>query len=99
MLLNGTTWDNFEDGRLLRQYDPLSPYLFIMVAKVLRRSFTMLVGLGSLKGIMLATTLTLEAIQQFVDDTFFSENPLSRKPGLGGPSSPIMRISQVKKLT
>lgn len=70
VLLNGTPWGNFEVGRVLRQGEPLSPYLFIMVVKVLGREVCRLVVLGDLKGIQPATTLMLEVIQQFVDNTF-----------------------------
>ena len=61
----------------LRQGDPLSPYLFIMVAKVLGRSFSKLVNKICVKGIKPTTTTDTKVLQQFVDDTFlFGESSI-----------------------
>ena len=77
VLLNGTPWGNFQDGRSLRQGDPLSPYLFIMVAEVLGRSSCMLAELGDIEGIKPATTLPPKVIQKFIDNTFlFGESSI-----------------------
>ena len=70
VLLNGSPWGNFAAEKGLRQGDPLSPYLFIMVAEVLGRSFYKLVSMDCVKGVEPATTTETKVIQKFVDDTF-----------------------------
>ena len=48
-----------------------------MVAEVLGKLVCKLAALGDLKGIQLATALSLEVIQQFLDDTFlFGESSI-----------------------
>lgn len=77
VLLNGSPWGNFEVERGLRQGDPLSPYLFIIVAEVMGRSFTKLVNTRCVKGIKPTTSVEAEVLQQFVDDTFiFGESSI-----------------------
>ncbi len=39
MMVNGSSWGNFGGERGLREGDPIFPYFFIMVAKVLGRGF------------------------------------------------------------
>ena len=72
VMVNGSSWGNFGGERGLRQGDPISPYLFIMVVEVLGRAFKRNLEGGIIKGIKIASTLPLEVIQQFLDDTFLS---------------------------
>ena len=58
--------------RGLRQGDPISPYLFIMVAKVFGRAFKRKWEGGIIKGIKPTSTLPPKVIQKFVDDSFLS---------------------------
>ena len=70
-------WGNLMAGKGLRQGNPLLPYLFIMIAEVLGRSFYKLVDSGCIKGVKPATNVEVEVIQQFVDDTFlFGESSI-----------------------
>lgn len=73
VMVNGSPWGNFGGERGLRQGDPISPYLFIMVAEVLGSLFLRKMEGGEIKGIKPTSTLLPEVIQQFVDDTFLSE--------------------------
>lgn len=70
ILINGTPRGCFKAEKGIRQDDPLSPYLFIMIAKVLNRNVTHLVTNGRLQGFKAASMLPPSNIQQFVDDTF-----------------------------
>ena len=63
VLLNGSSWGNLIIEKGLRQGDPLSPYLFIMIAEVLGRSFYKLVNIGYIKGVEPTTNAETEVIQ------------------------------------
>ena len=67
---NETQGKFFHARRGLRQEDPFLPYLFIMVVENLGRSLLAMVARRKIMRVKLAMTLTLEALQQFVDDTF-----------------------------
>ena len=62
VLLNGSPWGNFEVGRGLRQGDPISPHLFIMVVEVLGRTFTKLANTRCVKGIKTTTLAEIEVL-------------------------------------
>lgn len=59
----------FSCGHGLRQGDPLSPYLFIIVVEVPRRNIQKLVNYKSLKGVKVSSSLLLDSHQQFANDT------------------------------
>lgn len=63
VLLNDSPWENLGAERGLRQGDPLSLYLFIMVAEVLGRSFSKLVNIGCFKGIKPTTIVDTKVLQ------------------------------------
>ena len=63
VMVNGSHWVNFGKERGLRQGDPISPYLFIMVVEVLGRVFLRKMEGGVIKGIKPASTLLPEVIQ------------------------------------
>jgi len=68
ILLNGTLTETFKPSRGLRQGDPLSPFLFIIVVDGLGRLIKARVNNGKLKGLRLwGEDLTITH-QQFVDD-------------------------------
>ena len=70
VIFNVSPWGSFKAGRGLRQGDPISPYLFIMIVVVLGRSLFKLLVLRTLIGIKAATTIPSQVIQYLVDDTF-----------------------------
>eukprot|EP00253_Pinus_taeda_P007163 PITA_07163 len=67
ILINGIPTSTFRSSRGLRQGDPLSPFLFIIMAEGLGRSLTSAVQTRELKGINLHNAPTISH-QQFVDD-------------------------------
>lgn len=69
ILVNGSPSDTFNPSRGLRQGDPLSPFLFILLAEGLGRTLKDKRRTGELKGIDLHNSQTSHTHQQFVDDT------------------------------
>ena len=71
ILINGIPGRPFRMGRGLRQGDPLSPFLFVLMAEVLNRMMKKAVDLGLIRGL----TIGKEAIQishlQFADVWYF----------------------------
>eukprot|EP00253_Pinus_taeda_P019814 PITA_19814 len=67
ILINGIPTSTFRSSRRLRQGDPRSPFLFIIMAEGLGRSLTSIVQTRELKGINLHNAPTVSH-QQFVDD-------------------------------
>ena len=72
-------WGKFNVEKCLQQGDPISTYLFIMVANVLGRAFLKVKERGEIIGIKPTTSLLVEVIKQFVDDTFLSRDSLVTK--------------------
>eukprot|EP00253_Pinus_taeda_P023191 PITA_23191 len=67
ILINGIPSSTFRPSRGLRQGDPLSPFLFIIMAEGLGRSINSAIRSQTLKGINLHRAPTISH-QQFVDD-------------------------------
>eukprot|EP00253_Pinus_taeda_P008595 PITA_08595 len=67
IFINGTPTSTFRPSRGLRQGDPLSPFLFIIMAKGLGRSLNATIQSHELKGLNLHDAPTVSH-QQFVDD-------------------------------
>lgn len=80
ILLNGTPYGFFKPLRGLRQGDPLSPFLFILGAKVLSRLFAQAEGRGELHGIKVARQSSTISHLLFADDlmVFFRASRGSR---------------------
>jgi len=68
---NGESLPDFQPSRGLRQGDPLSPYLFILVANVLSLMMKKVVGQGRVKGIKLNNNCPTLSHLLFADDSIF----------------------------
>ena len=74
ILLNGTPCKPFKMGRGLRQGDPLSPFLFVIMAEVLNKMLTNATQLRFFKGLEVGVKEVKISHLQFADDTLiFSE--------------------------
>jgi len=75
ILINGTPSKPFKMCRGLRQGDPLSPYLFVIMAEVLNRMLTKAVEQGFFKGIQVGFQSVSLSHLQFADDTLLFCEP------------------------
>lgn len=69
ILVNETPEGFFNISRGLRQGDPISPFLFIIMAKALGRTITTEKERGNIDGITITSQLDPTTHQHFVDDT------------------------------
>jgi len=69
ILINGSPSQPFNPSRGIRQGDPLSPYLFILMAEGLGRTIRAFHQNQAIRGIKLFQDLEAQTHQQFVDDT------------------------------
>ncbi|KAK2383713.1 hypothetical protein QL285_071138 [Trifolium repens] len=70
VLVNGSPTNDFKVGRGLRQGDPLSPFLFLIVAEGLAGMMRRAVQIGKFKGFQVNHNVKFQ-ILQFADDTIF----------------------------
>jgi exonuclease III len=75
ILVNGVPSRPFTPSRGIRQGDPLSPFLFIIMVEGLSRSIHAAVGNGSLEGLSLHGISPPISHSQFVDDTLLMGSP------------------------
>jgi hypothetical protein len=75
LLINGTPKKPFWPSRGIRQGDPLSPFLFIMMMEGLRRSIKSTSVAGKIKGIKPFKKCPTFTHQQFIDDTLLHGTP------------------------
>jgi len=74
ILINGSPSKPFKMGRGLRQGDPLSPFLFTIIAEVLSRMLQKASSLGLIRGLSVGKQNVYVSHLQFADDTLiFSE--------------------------
>eukprot|EP00268_Persea_americana_P005048 TRINITY_DN11696_c0_g1_i8.p1 TRINITY_DN11696_c0_g1~~TRINITY_DN11696_c0_g1_i8.p1 ORF type:complete len:234 (+),score=29.37 TRINITY_DN11696_c0_g1_i8:35-736(+) len=76
IMINGSPKGFFQAQRGLRQGDPLSPFLFLLVAEALGRIIKGAVGAGLFEGFRVARNFQAISHLQFADDTliFCGEN-------------------------
>ncbi|GJS71688.1 RNA-directed DNA polymerase, eukaryota [Tanacetum coccineum] len=70
ILVNGSPTDEFHFRRGLKQGDPLSPFLFILVMESLHLSFQNVVDEGLFKGVSVGSSLQLSHLF-YADDVIF----------------------------
>jgi len=75
ILVNGSPSEIFTPSRGLRQGDPLSPFLFILMMEGLGRSIKQAKISGKIKGLQLTENGQAMTHQQFVDDTMLHGIP------------------------
>jgi exonuclease III len=75
ILVNGVPSKPFSPSRGIRQGDPLSPFLFVLMAEGLGRYIKAAVTDGSLKGLPLHNIQPAPSHSQFVDDTLLLNSP------------------------
>jgi exonuclease III len=80
ILVNGVPSRPFSASRGIRQGDPLSPFLFVLMAEGLGRYIKSTVLEGSLKGLPLHNIRPAPSHSQFVDDTLLMNSPTARSP-------------------
>ena len=69
ILFNGSPCKPFKMGKGLRQGDPLSPFLFVIMAEVLNKMLKYAGNLGLFKGVAVGAKLVTLTHLQFADDT------------------------------
>jgi exonuclease III len=79
ILVNGTPSRPFRSTRGIRQGDPLSPFLFVIMAEGLGRYLKAAVLEGSLTGLPLHNLHPAPSHSQFVDDTLLMNTPTVRE--------------------
>jgi hypothetical protein len=75
ILVNGTPSQPFSPSRGIRQGDPLSPFLFVIMAEGLGRYIKASIENGSLQGLPLHGLQPAASHSQFVDDTMLMNTP------------------------
>ncbi|GKA40994.1 RNA-directed DNA polymerase, eukaryota, partial [Tanacetum coccineum] len=71
ILVNGSPTEEFQFGKGLKQGDPLSPFLFILIMESLHLSFQRIVDAGMFKGIKLGGGLVNLSHMFYADDAVF----------------------------
>eukprot|EP00253_Pinus_taeda_P001472 PITA_01472 len=75
ILVNGAPSAPFAPSRGIRQGDPLSPFLFIILMEGLRRTIAKKKAEGKIRGLKPIRSLRATTHQQFVDDTMLHGTP------------------------
>ncbi|GJW65323.1 RNA-directed DNA polymerase, eukaryota [Tanacetum coccineum] len=86
ILVNGSPTSEFKFHKELKQGDPLSPFLFILVMESLHLSFNNILNAGLFKGIRIDDSLTLSHLF-YVDDVINIHK--SKLMGIGVPQEEV----------
>eukprot|EP00253_Pinus_taeda_P033231 PITA_33231 len=79
ILLNGSPSRTFMPSRGLKQGDPLSPFLFVLMVKGLGRAIKRENAEGRIQGIKITLDGDASTHQQFVDDTMLQGIPMVKE--------------------
>jgi hypothetical protein len=79
ILVNGVPSRPFSASRGIRQGDPLSPFLFVLMAEGLGRYIKSAVLEGTLQGLPLHNIRPAPSHSQFIDDTLLMNSPTARE--------------------
>jgi len=79
ILLNGAPSRTFMPSKGLRQGDPLSPFLFVLMMEGLGRAIKTTNAEGRIQGLKLTLDGAVNTQQQFVDDTMLQGTPTVRE--------------------
>eukprot|EP00253_Pinus_taeda_P034616 PITA_34616 len=79
ILVNGAPSAPFTPSRGIRQGDPLSPFLFVILMEGLSRIIAKKKAEGSIKGLQPIRSLPATTHQQFVDDTMLHGTPTMKE--------------------
>jgi len=69
IIVNGAPSKPFRMGRGLRQGDPLSPFLFVLMTEVLNQMLHKALSLGQIRGLQVGANNIMISHLQFADDT------------------------------
>lgn len=75
ILVNGAPSEPFSPSRGIRQGDPLSPFLFVILMEGLRKIIAKKKAEGTIKGLQPFRAVPAKTHQQFVDDTMLHGIP------------------------
>jgi len=81
ILVNGSPSEPFSPTRGIRQGDPLSPFLFVILMEGLSRLIAKVKREGKIKGLQPFQSILATTHQQFVDDTMLHGTPTERSTG------------------
>ena len=79
ILVNGSPSDPFSPSRGIRQGDPLSPFLFVILMEGLSRLIKKAKNEGKIKGLQSFHSIPAKTHQQFVDDTMLHGTPIVKE--------------------
>lgn len=79
ILLNGSPSRKFKPSRGLRQGDPLSPFLFILMMEGLGKAIKLAKAEGRIQGLKLTLNGDTLTHQQFVDDNMLHSTPMVKE--------------------
>ena len=79
ILVNASPFEIFIPSRGLRQGDPLSPFLFILMMEGIERSIKHARVMGKIQGLTLKENSQALTHQQFVDDTMLQGIPIVKE--------------------
>ncbi|GKV13379.1 hypothetical protein SLEP1_g24388 [Rubroshorea leprosula] len=97
VLVNGSPTREFEMGKGLRQGDPLSPFLFLMVGEALHGLVKKVENEGMLQGVKVGRKGLVVSLLQFADDTVIFGKANKENVLMG--SSHVAKLGEKRKIS